>query len=366
MSTTIESSPRAAARAQFPPHTDLRREMVRRVDAYFEERGLDEKGDGRSAFKCAVMVTWLVASYVLLVFFATTWWMAAPLAISLGLAAAGIGFSVMHDGGHGAASRRPWLNRLAASSNDFLGASSYMWNQKHNIIHHTYTNVNGLEEDSDAQPFLRLHPSQRRRWYQRFQHLYELFLLVFFVPKWAFIDDWQSWITGRISAHTIQRPRGWDAVQLVLGKVFFYGWAVALPLALHSPLHVVLAFVTATTVLGITLGMVFQLAHIVEGTEFATPPADGEPFERSFFEHQIATTSDFAPRNALVTWYVGGLNFQVEHHLFPRISHRHYPALAGIVQDVCREQGVVYHSHDTVTQALRSHFRYLRRLGRAA
>lgn len=339
---------------------------MNRVEAYFRIHGKDDHGGGGYALKAAIIVGWAIASYVLLVFFAATWWQAAPLVLSLGLALAGIGFSVMHDGGHQAASKRPWVNRLGAAMNDLLGASSYFWNQKHNIIHHTYTNVDGLDEDIDSSPFLRLAPTQPRRFYHRFQHLYFLPLLMFFVPKWAFVDDWKTWITGRIAGHTIPRPRGWDAVQLVAGKLFFLGWAIALPLAVHSPLAVALGWFAVSSVLGITLATVFQLAHVVGETAFFAPPAAEGEIEQPFFEHQLATTSDFAPRNRLVTWYVGGLNYQVEHHLFPRIAHRHYPAIAPIVAEVCRERGAPYHCHETVRAALFSHVRFLRKLGRSA
>src|SRR5581483_10474042 len=142
---------------------------------------------------------------------------------------------------------------------------------------------------------------------------------------------WVCWARGEIAGTKIPRPRGWDAVQLVAGKVFYYGWAVALPLVYRSPLEVALGYLIASYALGATLGLVFQLAHSIEGVDFCVVPPAGERLERPFFEHQIATTADFATENPLVTWYVGGLNFQVEHHLFPKVSHRHYPALARIV-----------------------------------
>jgi linoleoyl-CoA desaturase len=136
-------------------------------------------------------------------------------------------------------------------------------------------------------------------------------------------------------------------------------------LCFHSPLEVFVGYVTVGYVLGATLALVFQLAHSVENVDFLELPPDGERLERAFFDHQIATTANFAPRNPLVTWFVGGLNFQVEHHLFPRVSHRHYPALAKITAQVCREQGVAYHCNETLLGALRAHFGYLKRMGRA-
>ncbi len=353
------------ARPQFQPHSPLRRELNRRVAEYFATTGQDERGGAAMLAKSAVILGWAVASYTLLLLWASTWWTAALLCGSLGLALAGIGFSVMHDGGHGAYSRRPWVNRLAAAVLDAIGGSSYFWRHKHNVLHHTYTNVEGVDDDIDAGPFLRMAESQPLRWAHRFQHLYMVPLLgLFFATKWILLDDFRSWYTGRVGGQAVPRPRGGEAVLLVAGKLCFVGWAFVLPLALHPPLHFALAYLLVAFVLGVTLGLVFQLAHCVEGTEFEAPRAPGAQLPRAFVEHQLATTADFAPRSRLVTWYVGGLNFQVEHHLFPRISHLHYPALAEIVRATCAERGLVHRRHETLWGALASHVRFMRRLGR--
>lgn len=335
------------------------------MDAYFETSGLDPKGGARMALKSAVILSWVVASWALLLLWAASWWTALPLSVSLGLGLAAVGFAVMHDGGHGAYSRRPWVNRLSAGVVDLMGGSSYFWHFKHNVLHHSFTNVVGVDNDIDAGPVLRVAHQQPRRWFHRYQHLYVLPLVgLFFAPKWALWDDFITWIRGADGKARVPRPRGRDALQLLGGKLFHLGWALVLPLALHPPLPVLVCYLVVMAVLGITLATVFQLAHVVEGTAFPGRPAPQARLERPFFEHQLATTADFAQRNRLLTWYVGGLNYQVEHHLFPRVSHLHYPALARIVEEVCRERGVPYLRHETVAAALASHVRHLRRLGR--
>jgi linoleoyl-CoA desaturase len=354
-----------AGRPQFPAHSPLRGELCRRVDAYFEGRALDSKGGAPMLRKTATIVLWAVASYALLVFVATTWWSAALLCVSLGLALAGIGFAVMHDGGHGSYSSHGWLNRLSAAALDAVGGSSYFWHHKHNLIHHSYTNVDGVDDDIDAAPFLRMADSQPLYWFHRFQHWYMVPLYgLFFATKWYFVDDVRSWIKGTIGQQSVPRPRGWDAVQLVAGKLFFVTWALVVPLLLHPPLVVLAAYLGINAVLGITLALVFQLAHAVDGATFVSTPAAKERLERPFVEHQIATTANFAPANPVVTWYVAGLNFQIEHHLFPRVSHIHYPAIARIVRELCEESGVEYLSHATVWSALSSHVRFMKRIGK--
>ena len=351
------------AAVKYPRHSPLRDRLIRSVDHYFHETKLRPHGGGRMVGKSALILGWWLLSYLLLVFWASAWWQGGILVVSLALAAAGIGFNIQHDGGHGSYAARGLGNRLSSFTLDLMGGSSYFWHFKHNILHHHYTNLDGVDDDLDAGPLLRLAEGQRRRWFHRVQHWYIWPLYAFLPPKWQFYDDWRCLITGRIGDQPIPRPRGGDLAILIGGKLLYVGWAFALPLTFHSAGSVLAAYALCALVLGIVLGTVFQLAHCVEEATFPLAPAKGERLERSWAEHQIATTVDFAPRSRWLTWYLGGLNFQIEHHLFPRISHLHYPALEPIVRSVCADAGVRHVSHETTWSALRSHVRYLKRLG---
>ncbi len=350
---------------KYAPKSRFHAELLRRVETYFASSGRCRTGGVAMGIKAALFLGWAAASYVLLVFVAASWWQALALAGSLGLAVAGIGFNVQHDGSHGSFSRRRFVNRLAASALDLIGGSSYVWHHKHDLVHHHYTNVEGVDEDIEAAPFLRLAPRQRRRWYHRFQHLYVWPLYVFFPPKWELWDDVKDLVRGRVGRRRIPRPRGVDLAVTVAGKVAFVGWAFVLPFALHDWVDVVAVYAFYFLVLGVTLATVFQLAHCVEEAEFAAIPAGGARMENGWAEHQLATTVDFAPRNRWLTWYLGGLNYQVEHHLFPRVSHVHYPAVFEIVRRTCEEFGVRHRTHPTLLRALGSHVAHLRRMGRA-
>lgn len=312
--------------------------------------------------KSLVIFSWVVASYALLVFWAASWWTAIPLALSLGLAMAGVGFSVMHDGGHGSYSERPAINRWAALSLDLLGGSSFMWNYKHNVLHHTFTNIEGADDDIEFAPFLRLSAGQTRRWYHRFQFLYGPLLLVFLAPKWILIDDFVAAGRGSLGGHPLPRLAASDWFVLFAGKLLFAVWAVLIPLQFVDPVSYLIGAAVVFGMEGFVLGLVFQLAHAVEGAAFFDPGAN-EHAPLPWAEHQLATTVDFAPRSRLLTWFVGGLNFQVEHHLFPRTSHRHYPALAGIVGEVCARHGVQRQVQPTFLAGVVAHLRHLYRLG---
>lgn len=351
---------------RFPPHSALRADLVRRVDEYFEKTGLPRHGGAAIRWKSLAVLSFLAATYVMLLLWSDSWTSGVPLAIAAGLAVAGVGFTIQHDGGHRAYAESKAGNRVASWALDLVGASSYVWYFKHAIVHHHATNVEGADDDIDAAPFLRLAPAQPRRWYHRLQHLYAWPLLTFLVPKWNFWDDFAALIRGRIGRMRLPRPKKLDLAVFVGGKVAFAGWAFVLPLLLgHGVLNVLGIYALAMGTAGIYLSIVFQLAHCVEEAEFPALPKPGDRLERPWVEHQLATTVDFAPDSRFLTWYLGGLNFQVEHHLFPKISHIHYPAIARIVRETCAEHGVRHRQHRTLGSAIRSHARHLWRLGHA-
>ncbi len=314
--------------------------------------------------KTATIIVWFLASYLLLLLWATTPLQAVLLSVSLGLSIAGIGFNLQHDGSHGSYSSKRWLNKIMATFLDLTGGSSYLWKWQHNVIHHTYTNVEGIDEDLKVGALGRLAPDQKRLAVHRFQHIYIWFLYAFLPLKWWFLDDYVSLGQGRLGDHKVPRPRGVELFLFFFGKFQFYAWALVLPLFLHSWTVVVPVLVLTSFVTGVTLAVVFQLAHCLEEADFPARPANGE-LELPFDESQLATTVDFARNNPLATWFLGGLNFQVEHHLFPKICHIHYSAIAPIVEKTCAEFGIPYRNNVTFFDALRSHARWLYRMGRA-
>jgi linoleoyl-CoA desaturase len=350
---------------KFPAHSPLRAELNRRVEEYFETSGRPKSGGARMVTKSVLVLAWLAASYVLLVFFAANWWQVGLCAVSLSLAVAGVGFNIQHDGGHDAYSGRRGGNKLSALSLDLIGGSSFVWRFKHAVLHHHFTNIDGVDEDVDSAPFLRLAPTQKRRWWHRLQHWYAWVLFGFLPPKWAFFDDFVAVARGRVGRQTMPKPRKRDVALMIAGKLVFFSWVFAVPLLVgHSVGGVLGVYAFCALVTGICLAVVFQLAHCVEEADFPVAPASGEHSSLPWVEHQLATTVDFAPRNPFLTWYLGGLNFQVEHHLFPRISHVHYPKIAPIVDATCREFGVRHRVHQGFWPAFASHVRHLRRLGR--
>ncbi|MBI1825278.1 MAG: acyl-CoA desaturase [Planctomycetes bacterium] len=314
--------------------------------------------------KTAMILAWLAASYTLLVFGMGGIWAAIPLAISLGLSMAAVGFNIQHDGGHHAYSNRPWVNKVTAMTLDLLGGSSYIWARKHNSIHHSFSNITGEDDDINLGVLGRLSPHQKRFWFHRFQHFYLWILYGFLPAKWQILDDFVNVAVGKIGAHRLPRPKGWDLVTFIGGKAVFFTLAFVIPFMLHPWWYVLMLYFVVTYFQGLVLSVVFQLAHAVEDAEFPMPDKSTGRMEKSWAEHQVETTVDFARGNRLLSWYIGGLNFQIEHHLFAQVCHIHYPALAPVIENTCKEFGIRYTSHRTFRQGVRSHFRWLRRMGR--
>jgi linoleoyl-CoA desaturase len=352
-----------AGKITFDGDDGFHAELKRRVHEHLRASGRSAHGGGSMVLKTVIILSWFAASYALLVFAAVTWWQGALLSLSLAFATAGTGFAIQHDANHGAYSSRRSVNRLMGFTLDLLGASSYLWHWKHNIFHHTYTNIEGADHDLDAKPFGRLAPDQTRYRAHRFQHLYMWGLYGFMLPKWHLVDDFQNALEARIDDNRIPRPRGWTLVQMLVGKAAFFAWALVIPMFFHRWWIVLLFYGVTAFLVGLLLAVVFQLAHCIEEADFPHLPEGSSRVSDGWAKHQVQTTVDFARDNRALTWYLGGLNYQVEHHLFPKLCHLNYPHICRVVEDVCVQYGVRYVAHERMSGALSSHWRWLRRMG---
>lgn len=349
---------------KFATDDAFHREVNQRVHRYLRYTGRRPRDVPRMYFKTATILFWTAASYAMLVFWAPNIWFAVLLGVSLAMAVTAIGFNIQHDGGHRGYSSSPMVNRWMARTLDLCGGSSFVWDHKHNSLHHTYANVDGHDDDIDVGWLGRLAPQQRRLFFHRVQHYYMWFLYAFLPLKWHLVDDFVHVAQGRIGSHRFARPRGMDLAVFIGGKVVFFALVLGLPSLFHPFWVVLLFYVGVSCFQGVVLSVTFQLAHVVEGTAFPTPEDATGRLPSHWAVHQVQTTANFAPDNPIVTWYVGGLNHQIEHHLFPRICHLHYPRLARIVERACRRHGLEYQCHPTVASGIASHFRWLRTMGR--
>jgi linoleoyl-CoA desaturase len=210
--------PAARSAVRFTSPDPLHAELKRSAARHFAETGRSTRGDVRMWTKTAVILAWAAGSYALLLGVDRAGWVRVLLAVSLGLAIAGIGFSVMHDANHGSYARGEGPNRALGFALDLIGGGSYFWRHKHNVLHHTYTNVSGLDVDIAANPLLRFAPDQPRRPFMRFQHLYVWALYAVYPLGWWLVDDFRRAFTGRIGDQPIPRPPRWELLGLFAGR----------------------------------------------------------------------------------------------------------------------------------------------------
>ncbi|HEX5026144.1 MAG TPA: acyl-CoA desaturase, partial [Agriterribacter sp.] len=287
------------------------------------------------------------------------------LSVALGFLMACIGFNVMHDANHGSYSGKKWVNNTLGLTINALGGNNFIWKQKHNIIHHTYTNVDGVDDDIAKSPFIRMCKTQAWTPMHKIQHIYTPFLYAISSLLWILFQDFEKYFKRRVASTPLKKMSGSDHFIFWISKIMYVLFYIVLPIALIGWQGWLIFFLGMHAGLGFTLAIVFQLAHVVEETEFEVVAIDETKLiENEWAIHQVKTTANFSPGNKLVSWLAGGLNYQIEHHLFPRISHVHYPALSKIVQAQCLAFNLPYNSIPTMRQAVNSHFRFIKELGK--
>jgi len=334
------------------------------VDKYFQQHHIKKTGNWKLFLKTGVLIPSAIMLYIAIIFFHLPIALVIVMAGLLGFTLASIGFNVMHDACHGSYSSHKWANNMMGLTMNALGGNAYIWKQKHNIIHHTYTNVDGMDDDIAKSPLIRQCDTQKWLPMHRIQHIYLPLVYSITSLAWALLTDFMKYFSGKVHQTGMQKMDTKEHVIFWVSKVLYLSVYVLIPLFFLGPIGWLLFFAAMHVVEGLTLAIVFQLAHVVEHTEFEVVTVDPKVIESEWAVHQVKTTANFANNNKIISWLVGGLNFQIEHHLFPRVSHVHYPAISKIVKSVCEKYGMPYHQYPTMISAVASHFRFMRQLGR--
>jgi len=345
-------------------------ELKKRVDAYFKDNNISKNGNYNLYLKTVFMFSAYLVPYFLLVFQVfenkLVWLL---LSAMMGLAMAGIGLCVMHDANHGSYSKNTTVNKiLGFFSLNLLGGHSMNWQIQHNVIHHTYTNVHGHDEDIAPPGFLRFDPHAEKKGVHKLQFLYAWFFYGLMTMMWSTTKDFRQIIRyhKRGLLKGANTTFGKELTIIIASKILYYAYMLV-PFFLVKEmtfLNWLSGFVLLHYMAGLTLAAIFQPAHVVGETEFPLPNEAGS-IENHWAEHQLRTTMNFATKDPVFCWLVGGLNFQVEHHLFPSISHVHYPKLSSIVENTALEFNIPYNSQKTFAGAIWSHEVMLWKLGRA-
>ncbi len=346
---------------KFTQRENFYSELKNSVEKYFQEKQIKKTGNRQMFLKTIIIFIWLLSSYTALVFFSHSILVSLVLIFLLSQAFVLVGFNIQHDANHGSYSQNKKINTLLGFTLDLIGGSSWVWRTKHNILHHTYTNISELDSDINTNGLMRLSPAQPWRVWHRWQHLYALPLYSLMSLSWIFYGDMRRFFLNKINDYQLPKPRLYDVIIFFTSKFSYFGYMLVLPSFFHPLWQVLIAFIAIHLILGLTLALVFQLAHIVEGNEFPII-AKNKQLPTEWAIHEIKTTANFANQNKIATWYLGGLNFQIEHHLFSRICHIHYPQLQQFVQATCKKFNLQYLSYRSFIHALLAHFRLLKQL----
>jgi linoleoyl-CoA desaturase len=333
------------------------------VDSYFKAKDLKKTGNWKLYLKAWILISIALVIYLYLLLGHYRGLTGMLASVILGLALVCIAFNVMHDACHNSFSDKKWINNIMGLTMNALGSNAFIWKIKHNIIHHTYTNIDGIDDDIAHSPLMRQCTSQKWLPAHRFQFVYMFALYSVSTLSWAVGSDFAKYFRQRINNTTMRKMDVKQHLIFWASKLLYAFFYVLVPILVLGWQPWLIGFLLIHLTMGLTLSVVFQLAHMVEKVSFEVADRPGKVIDSEWAIHEIRTTANFAPGNKIISWLTGGLNFQVEHHLFPQISHIHYPALSKIVRQQCELFGLPYNYYPTARQALYSHVRLMKRLG---
>ncbi len=323
-----------------------------------------KRDDPRHYIKCLIIFIWSLTSYISLYFVESTT-LQVMLCISMGLGFTGFGFNLFHDSIHGSLSKSRKINHFFAFlSCSQLGVAHYFWRHKHNYLHHQFTNIEDWDDDLETRDGLRLAPGQPCSARYHFQHLYAPIIYGLTTFEWIFIKDFVQYFTLKINdRQSIPKLKLPQHVEFWVSKIIYLSIFFALPLYYFPLKTFLVGLVIFHYSMSLSMAAVFQLAHIFDGSSYPEPNKETNKLSIDWVELQLSTTTNFGTSNKLLTWYAGGLNFQVEHHLLPMVSHIHYPAISKIVEETANEFAFPYHTTTSYFPALSSHFKMMKNLG---
>jgi linoleoyl-CoA desaturase len=340
-------------------------DVKNQVNDYFRTNNLSKNANGEMIAKTVFFLGSFVGLYILIVFGDFSLLVKLLMTVLFGMVQAFVGFNVGHDAIHGSYSTNKTLNKILGFSYNMIGANAYVWSITHNVVHHTFTNIPGHDEDLDVAPgLIRLSPMEEKKPFMRFQHLYAFLLYGLASLSWVFRKDYIKFFKKKIGQTDNTKHPKIEYFNLFFFKILYYFLFIILPLVVMDITwwQYIIGFLIMHLSKGFVLGLIFQLAHVVEGTSFPLVN-ETNSIEESWAIHQMQTTANFSTKSPIAKFFCGGLNFQIEHHLFPQICHVHYPVISKIVQETAQRHNVPYHNNESFVGALKSHYRTLKYLG---
>jgi len=343
-------------------NTHFSKVLKEKINHYFKSNNIQKTGESKILWKAILLFVFLLTNYLILLFVQPHWAISIVLCLIMGVNFAAIGFNIMHDAGHDTFSKHKKLNTILSYSLNLMGANIFFWKQKHNIAHHTFTNIEGEDHDIDVK-FMRLHAEQEIKKHHRYQPYYFLVLYSVSYLAWIFYQDYEKYFKSAMGKnnqlfHFPLREKVIFWITKVIHAIVF----IVIPILAVGWITWLVGLLITGLACGLCLAIVFQLAHVVSETNFSVIDNEERRVEDEWMIHQLNSTANFATKNKFLTWILGGLNYQVEHHLFPKISHIHYPAINRIVKQTCQEFNITYIEFNTFYKAFKSHVNVIQRM----
>lgn len=226
---------------------------------------------------------------------------------------------------------------------NFLGGYHLNWRIQHNVLHHSYTNIDGFDEDIQTK-LMRFSPLQRGNGCSRFQAFYAPFFYSLMSIYWLISKDFEQLARYNkkklLSTQDITLKKA--IMEVIIKKLWYIGLFIVLPLILIPVawFHILIGFMIMHFITGLALALIFQPGDAVEDSSFFAPDEDMR-IDNNWAIHQMQTTANYAHGSKLFSWFIGGLNYQIEHHLFPNVCHIHYHKISKIVKETAAEYGSI-------------------------
>lgn len=347
--------------------TNFTATLNRRVHQYFAENKISRYANTEMVIKTIVLLSTYLLPFAFLVLYQPGTALSIGIWTIMGLSLAGIGMNIMHDANHGSYSKNQKINSLLGHTLNICGGSVLNWKMQHNVLHHTFTNVVHVDDDIDDKLVFRFSPHTPVKWFHKLQPFYAILFYGIITLYWVTLKDFIQFFryvrTGVINDTKTNNLISLAKIMLLKISYWFFFFIMPIVLFKIPFLNILGGFLLMHFVAGVVLTVIFQLAHTVEGTSYPIPNEEGN-IENHWAIHQLNTTVNFSRNSKIISWFVGGLNYQVEHHLFPNICHVHYPKISPIVKQTAEEFGIPYLENNSFTDAILSHIRALRKFGK--
>ena len=345
-------------------NSDFFTHLIKKVDAYMAEKGGNRFGNPGTYIKSFFLVVVYCCCYILLLSQKFSPALSISIVMIMGLTAVMTVFNIVHDASHNVLFKNPKINRAAAYLGDLMGMNSYIWHIRHDIQHHTFTNVAGGDVLLDSIPFIRVCPQQKRFAMHKYQAWYVPILYMLYSIFWIFFIDINMFRQKNMGNYKNLNHSWKEWLKLFLFKTFYLFYMIIFPAFVIeiSLSHVLIGFLLYHMAAGTLLSLVVVLGHCVEGAEYVAPDENGV-IQNSWMQHEWNATYDCNTDSKLLHWITGGLNTHIAHHLFPKFCYRHYYEITKIIKEHCDEYGVRY-PHYNLAQAITSHFRFLQEQAR--